>query len=121
MSHTTASRAWTEDAVPPAILLVVFLGVGLCMPPQNDTWWHLRAGLEMVRSGGILATESFSHTAYGMPLYHNHEWLTQLVFFGLYRTGGPPLLAVVGTACALAAVVGSWGMVKGSADASFGW
>jgi hypothetical protein len=112
---------WTEDAVPPALMFMAFAGVGLCMPPHNDTWWHLRAGLEMVRTGGILTTESFSHTAYGTPLYHNHEWLSQLVFYGLYQTGGALLLAVMGAACAIAAVAGSWTMVRGSAEASFGW
>jgi hypothetical protein len=113
--------SWTEDDVPPALLFIAFAGLGLCMPPHNDTWWHLRAGLEMVKTGGILATESFSHTAYGTPLYHNHEWLSQLVFYGLYRMGGPLLLAAVGSACALGAVAGSWRMVEGSAEARLGW
>jgi hypothetical protein len=120
-SNATSRISWTEDAVPPTLLFMAFAGVALCMPPHNDTWWHLRAGLEMIRTGGILANESFSHTAYGTPLYHNHEWLSQLVFYGLYQAGGPLLLAAVGTACAIAAVAGSWTMVTGSAEARFGW
>ena len=116
-----SSPRWTEDAVPPALLFIAAAGVALCMPPHNDTWWHLRAGFEMVKTGGILQTESFSHTNFGAPLYHNHEWLTQLVFYSLYRLGGPILLTIFGAVCALAAVAGSWKMVRGSADARFGW
>lgn len=118
---SSGSPTWTEDAVPPTLLFIAFAGVALCMPAHNDTWWHLRAGLEMVKTGGILATESFSHTAFGAPLYHNHEWLSQLVFYGLYRTGGPFLLAVFGAACVIAAVGGAWRMVEGSAEARLGW
>jgi hypothetical protein len=112
---------WTEDAVPPTLLFIAFAGVGLCMPPHNDTWWHLRAGFEMVKGGGILATESFSHTAHGTPLYHNHEWLSQLVFYCLFQAGGPLLVAAFGSACAMAAVMGSWSLVRGSAEARLGW
>jgi hypothetical protein len=112
---------WTEDAWSAALLFIVCAGLAMCMPPHNDTWWHLRAGLEMVRTGGILATESFSHTAYGTPLYHNHEWVTQLLFYGLFLVGGPLLLAAAVTVSALAALVGAWKLVRGSADAKVGW
>jgi hypothetical protein len=110
-----------EDTVPPALLFMAFAGLALCMPPHNDTWWHLRAGLEMIKTGGILPAEVFSHTAFGAPLFHNHEWLSQLVFYGLYKAGGPLLLAAAGTACVIAAVAVCWGMVKGSAEARLGW
>lgn len=114
-SNFAGAPRWTEDSVPPTLLFFAFAGVGLCMPAHNDTWWHLRAGREMVKTGGILATEVFSHTAYGTRIYHNHEWLSQLVFYGLHEIGGAVLLGAVGTACALTAVAGSWSMVKGSA------
>jgi hypothetical protein len=32
---------------------------------QNDTWRHLRAGSEMIETGGILTLERFSHTVFG--------------------------------------------------------
>jgi hypothetical protein len=75
----------------------------------------------MVSTGGILTTERFSHTVYGSPLYHNHEWLTQLVFFMVYQLGGSFLLAVLGAACAMTAIVGAWRLVAGPADTRFGW
>ena len=71
--------------------------------------------------GGILPTERFSHTTFGTPLYHNHEWLTQLLFHGLFRAGGPLLLALFCAACVIAAVAGAWRLVQGSSEARFGF
>jgi hypothetical protein len=110
---------WSEDRLPPTLAFVVFAAVGLCMPPHNDTWWHLRSGQEMTRVGSVLLTERFSHTAFGTPLFHNHEWLTQLVFFGLFRLGGAFLLASFCAACVIIAVYASWKLVRGSEDVRF--
>ena len=63
----------------------------------------------MVTSGGILSTERLSYTAHDSPLYHNHEWLTQLLFLALYSLGGPYLLALVGALLAVATVIGAGG------------
>jgi hypothetical protein len=113
--------AWGEEVYLAALLFVVFTGVAVCMPPHNDTWRDLRAGLEMFTSGRILTTETFSHTAYGTPLALIHEWVSQLLFFGIYHIAGPFLLALTGTACVMAAVAGAWHLVKGSTEARFGW
>src|SRR5262245_12443637 len=91
------------------------------MPPHNDTWWHLRAGLEMIQTGGILTTERFSHTVFGAPLYHNHDWLAQLLFYGLFVAGGPWLLALFCAACGITAMVGAWRLVHGSSEARLGF
>jgi hypothetical protein len=69
---------FTDDAFAPTLLFIAFAALALCMPPHNDTWWHLRAGREMLRSGGILTTERFSHTPSERRLYHNHEWLMSI-------------------------------------------
>jgi hypothetical protein len=114
-------RSVTEDTFPSALLFIAFAGLAMCMPPHSDTWWHLRSGLEMVKTGGILTTETFSHTIFGIPLYLNHEWLSELIFYGLFRTGGPILLAAAGSACVIAAVAGAWRLLEGSGEAKFGW
>jgi len=79
---------------------------------QSDTWWHLAAGREMVRTGKVMLTEQFSHTAFGGP-WANYEWLSQWVFFQVYHTGGMPLLAAT---CALAlfgACLFTWSLMRG--------
>jgi len=110
-----------EEALPTALVLIGFTALALCMPPHNDTWWHLRAGRDMVTTGAILTQESFSHTAAGRPLFHNHEWLSQLVLYGLFRAGGPPLLTMISALCALGAALAAWRYVEGPSDLHFVW
>src|SRR5262245_16261640 len=99
-----------------SILIFIVLAAFVCMlPAQNDTFLHLRSGKLMWESGAFLLTEPFSHTAYGAEL-HNHWWLTQLVFYGLHSLGGSFLLTIFAGACALAAVAGSWRLVRGTWD-----
>ena len=82
------------------------------LPAQNDTFLHLRSGLQMWQSGSFLGTEIFSHTAYGAEV-HNHWWLTQLLFYGAYVLGGPFLLTLLAGGCALAAIAVSWRLTRG--------
>jgi hypothetical protein len=90
-----------------AALLFVALGTAACfMPAQSDTWWQLRTGEEIWRSGSVQLRDSFSHTVNG-GYWPNHEWLSQVLFFGLYRAGGLPLL----TAAAALLVTATWWMV----------
>jgi hypothetical protein len=75
-----------------AVLYFLVVGFAAClMPAQNDTWWHLRAGKEILESGRVPLRDSFSHTVNG-GYWPDHEWLSQVVFYGLYRIGGLPLL-----------------------------
>src|SRR5262249_8221475 len=69
----------------------------------------------------FLTTDQFAHTIYGAPLYHDHHWLAQILFFALYQLGGPLLLAVFSAACVISAVVGAWRLVAGSAETRFTW
>jgi hypothetical protein len=104
-----------DDAVP-AVALFAALGALACtVPAQNDTWWHLRSGLEIWQSQSFLVTERFSHTAFGAPL-NNHWWLSQLLFYAVHALGGPILLTLVAGGCAYAAVYGSWRLARGSVD-----
>jgi hypothetical protein len=91
----------------------VLLGAASCFAKvQNDTWWHLAAGREMARTGRVLLTDHFSHTAYGAP-WANYEWLTEWIFFQLHHAGGMPLLVA---ACALSlfgACLAAWTLMRG--------
>jgi hypothetical protein len=69
----------------------------------------------MWESRSFLTTERFSFTAYGTPL-QNHWWLSQLAFYAAYAAGGPLLLTLFAGACALAAVYGSWRLMRGALE-----
>jgi len=104
-----------EDDLPAGLLLIVLAAFACMLPAQADTFYHLRSGQEMWRSGALLTRELFSWTEYGNAL-PNHWWLSQLAFYGLYSLGGPLLLTIAAGACALAAVFLSWRLVTGSQE-----
>lgn len=74
-------------------LAVVFAGVfaSLNPIPPADTWWQLSLGRYMFSHGDVLRENVFSYTA---PSFHivDHEWLAELVFYGLWSAGGMDLL-----------------------------
>jgi hypothetical protein len=102
----------SDDDLLPALLCVALAALACLTPAQNDTWWHLRSGQQMWQTGWFLLTEPFSHSAYGGEL-HNHWWASQLAFYGLHSLGGPFLLSLFAGACAFAAVLGSYRLLRG--------
>jgi len=95
-----------------AMVLAVGAAFACLTPAQNDTWWHLRSGREMWETRSFLTTERFSYTHFGAPL-QNHWWLSQVLFYGLFALGGPPLLAGAAGACAWLSVLGSYRATRG--------
>ena len=96
--------AWfTFDRLLTILAFLAIALAALLMPVQNDTWWHLKAGQNIWTTRRVLLQDTFSFTASG-AFWPNHEWLSQVFFFGVYALGGLPLLTIV---CA-AAVVGAW-------------
>jgi hypothetical protein len=97
----------TRDRFATALLFVALACAACLIPAQSDTWWQLRTGEEMWRTGRIMLHDSFTHTVMGQP-WPNHEWLAQVLFYAVYRMGGMPLLTAV---CA-SAVVAAWVIVS---------
>jgi len=97
-------RRWLDtERFATVFLFLVLATVACLMPAQSDTWWQLRTGEDMWRSGHIVLHDELTHTVAG-SYWPNHEWLTQLLFYGVYRLGGLPLL----TAACAAAVLVTW-------------
>ena len=107
--HVTGLSA---DEVPVALIFVAMAALALLAPAQPDTWTHLRTGREIWTTGALITTERFSFTSAGVP-WHNHEWLSQLIFFGAYSLGGPVLLSLLTAGCAFAAVLMTWRTMRG--------
>lgn len=66
-----------------------------------DIWWHLATGRLIAGGGGIPRSDPFSFTARGAE-WIDHEWLFQLIVYGLERLGGPPALVLAKVALILA-------------------
>ena len=52
-----------------------------------DVWWHLRTGQLIVQNHRVFHTDPFSFTRFGQP-WINHEWLSDVLIFALYRGAG---------------------------------
>src|SRR3981081_2788619 len=59
-----------------------------------DFWWHLRTGQLILDSHALVGTDPFTYTAAGHQ-WVMHEWLTEVMFAGLYRVGGLGLVVAV--------------------------
>ncbi len=69
----------------------------LAMTARNavdpDLWWHLRTGQWIVGTGHVPHADPFSFTRPGHA-WVSHEWLSDLVFYELWKHGGAAALIV---------------------------
>ena len=76
---------------------MLFLGL-FAMAARNatdpDLWWHLATGRFIAQHNAVPHTDPFSYTSAGKP-WIAHEWLTDILLYGLYRLGGFAGLIVV--------------------------
>src|SRR5437588_7573767 len=69
-----------------AVLGAVLL-VGLAPRIDPDLWWHLEAGRYIALHHVVPTRDFLSFTAHGRP-WTDHEWLAELLMYGLFRMGG---------------------------------
>ena len=70
---------------------------------DTDLWWHLANG-RYILAHGVPSTDVYSHTAVG-HVWVVHEWLSDVLFFGLYRVGGMAILAILSAAAVCAGMI----------------
>ena len=97
---------FTFERLQTTLLFLAIATAACLMPAQHDTWWLLRAGHDMWAAGHVLLTDTFSHTVSG-AYWPNHEWLSELLFYGVYALGGLPLL----TLASALVVTSAWAIV----------
>lgn len=69
------------------VVTLVCVGIVVCYPLFDyDLYWHMANGREMVSSGRIVNEEIFSYTKLG-TVFSNHEWLSQILLYAVYREG----------------------------------
>src|SRR5713101_619655 len=52
-----------------------------------DVWWHLRTGQLTLQNHGLFHADPYSFTRFGQP-WVNHEWLSEVLLFDVYRGTG---------------------------------
>jgi hypothetical protein len=80
-------------------LFVIILALGLFVMAARevtdpDVWWHLRTGQLIAHTHQIPRADPYSFTRPGAP-WIDHEWLSQLLLYALYRAGGWAALIIV--------------------------
>lgn len=75
-----------------ALLLVALLTVRVI--PAYDLYWQLKTGEVIVRTHQVPKSDLFSYTAFGDPWYVQ-EWLTEVLFYGLWSTFGKDSLILL--------------------------
>lgn len=69
-----------------------------------DVWWHLRTGQLILQNHAVFRVDPFSFTRFGKP-WINHEWLSGILMYALYRLCGWVGLLVVFAAITSATLV----------------
>jgi len=75
-----------EDTCCLIITLLCVFWVSLQRIESYDLWFHLASGKWIIANRHVPRLDPFSFTAPGP--WQDHEWLSQIVLFSLFRTGG---------------------------------
>lgn len=89
MPRLSIKHVWAMLA--PAL---VFIATGMDRQYLTDFWHHLARGQQIVQTGAMLDTDVFTFTVAGHRIV-DVNWLTQVIYHGLYSAGGIDLVQLV--------------------------
>jgi len=95
------------NRIPLGILFVWGTVAAFCPVSSNDLWLLLREAADIVANGAVAEVEQYSAVAFGRP-YLAHEWLSGLVFLGIFKLGGGEALTVFRASVMLAMLFLLW-------------
>jgi len=87
------SRARFFGYVLLFVLLFGLLAMTARPATDPDLWWHLRTGQWIVDTGHVPHSDPFSFTRAGHA-WVSHEWLSEVVFYELWKHAGAAALIV---------------------------
>ena len=86
--------------IVPLAAVIVFL-VGFHSLIEEDFWWHVRAGADIVAGEGVPRVDTYSYPSEGRP-YVDLHWFFQVLIHLLYKAGGEA--GVIWVKCLVAVV-----------------
>ncbi len=86
--------------------------VSLQRQVDPDLFWHLRGGLDILRSERIVLPESWNYLFEGRP-WVNQQWATEVLFYSAFRWGGYGGLLVLKGLLACAMVLFALAALRG--------
>lgn len=66
------------------VLAVVFVMALTKINPENDLWWQLQMGKDIIEKHAFYLKDIYSHAAYGLT-WTLHEWVPSVIFYAIYR------------------------------------
>jgi hypothetical protein len=90
---TLGISTWSTRALFAGILLFGLLAMTARSATDPDLWWHLRTGQWIVETGHVPHADPFSFTRGGSS-WVSHEWLSEVIFYALWKCGGASALIV---------------------------
>ena len=85
-----------------AVAIAAVLSVTALTRADVDLWGHLRFGLDILGSGTLESTDTYSFTS--DRSWINHEWLSEVAIAGAWLAGGASGLILLKLACILGAL-----------------
>ena len=85
-----------------AVAIAAVLSVTALTRADVDLWGHLRFGLDILDSGTLESTDTYSFTS--DRSWINHEWLSEVAIAGAWLAGGASGLILLKLACILGAL-----------------
>ena len=91
MCRFLPTDAWIRWTLVP---LLVFMAMVSDRGYLADFWHHLGGAGPMVQSGSLVDRDLFTYTVFGEE-FQDVNWLSQLIYYGLFQLGGLALVQVV--------------------------
>lgn len=90
-----SSRFSFRNVFPLAFFLMIFaLAIRQSAFIDPDLWWHLQTGQDIVTSRAIPQVDIYSFTKAGSE-WVTHEWLSEVLIFGIFKFAGWAGLLIV--------------------------
>ncbi len=94
------------------LALFPLLALAFLIPlTPHDYWWYLRLGRDVLHSGAVPTTDSYSFTHFGQTVF-NEKWLAGVVFWLVYSAGGLPLTFALRGLVVTLTYGGLWGLLR---------
>lgn len=69
------------------ILFLTLFAAAVRVPRDPDMWWHLRTGEYVIENGIPTEDPGFAFTTTSEQPWFMHEWLSEVLMYGIYQVG----------------------------------
>jgi hypothetical protein len=108
--NQNSSRSYDFLWLSLALLFLLPIAFFLSITP-HDYWFYVRIGRDIVESGIIPTTDTFSYTYAGRPIFYQ-PWLSSVIFWFAHSFGGATLTFLLRGICIALAYAIIWTLMR---------